>query len=200
MPYTYKKHGEKVTVYKKGTGKVVGHTTTGKLKKYLAALHIHAKHENVNEDTAQVKASRIKAAQAKVDSLKLQLKDATADLNKIKATPVGAVTEDFSLSSYVKSLFEADDTETADADETDTTDTEDTADADTKEPAGNDDTEKQAASNQTLTVKFNMAKVKKYNNFPVIDNTGIVTGVSKDGLVVQVGDNVVLVNFEDLLS
>lgn len=46
MPYGYRKSGDKITVFKKDTGKVVGHTTPGKLKDYLAALHIHA-NENV---------------------------------------------------------------------------------------------------------------------------------------------------------
>lgn len=41
MPYTYKKTGDKYTVYKKSTGKKVGSTkgTKKALNKYLAALH-----------------------------------------------------------------------------------------------------------------------------------------------------------------
>ena len=43
MPYTHKKTGKnEVTVYKKDSGEVVGHTTPGKLNDYLAALHMHA--------------------------------------------------------------------------------------------------------------------------------------------------------------
>jgi hypothetical protein len=49
MPYTSTTKGNIVTVYKKnpdGTrGKVVGHTTKGKKKAYLAALHINSKGE-----------------------------------------------------------------------------------------------------------------------------------------------------------
>lgn len=44
MPYTYKKEGDKYVVYKKDGGKRVGATAGNKtaLKKYLAALHMHA--------------------------------------------------------------------------------------------------------------------------------------------------------------
>jgi hypothetical protein len=43
MPYEHKKVGKNdVVVEKADSGKVVGHTTPGKLNKYLAALHIHA--------------------------------------------------------------------------------------------------------------------------------------------------------------
>lgn len=204
MPYTVKSSGDKIKVYKKGTNQLVGTTTKDKIKAYLGALYSNVKHESVNEDSQQLKTSKIKAAQAKVDSLKLQLRDAMNALNKIKATPVGAdgISEAFTFSTFAKSILEADATDIPDpeADGTDTADTKDTTTADTEKSAGNVDSEKEASSNQSLTVKFNMAKVKKYNNFPVIDNTGTVTGVSKDGLVVQVGDNVVVVNFDDLLN
>ena len=45
MPYKVKKQGDKYAVYKKDTGKLVGHTAGNKeaLRKYLAALHINAK-------------------------------------------------------------------------------------------------------------------------------------------------------------
>lgn len=43
MPYEHKKVGKNdVVVQKADSGKVVGHTTPGKLNKYLAALHIHS--------------------------------------------------------------------------------------------------------------------------------------------------------------
>lgn len=43
MPYEHKKTGKnEVTVSKKDSGKVVGHTSPGKLNDYLAALHIHS--------------------------------------------------------------------------------------------------------------------------------------------------------------
>ena len=44
MPYTFKKEGNQFAVYKKDTGKLVGKTkgTKEALKRYLAALHIHA--------------------------------------------------------------------------------------------------------------------------------------------------------------
>jgi hypothetical protein len=44
MPYTARKQGDKYAVYKKDTGKLVGHTAGTKeaLRKYLAALHIHS--------------------------------------------------------------------------------------------------------------------------------------------------------------
>lgn len=51
MPYTVKKQGDKYVVYKKDTGKRVGATAGNKeaLRKYLAALHIHA-NESTNQD------------------------------------------------------------------------------------------------------------------------------------------------------
>jgi hypothetical protein len=43
MPYDYEKTGDgKYRVFKKDTGKTVGHTTKAKIKKYLAALHANA--------------------------------------------------------------------------------------------------------------------------------------------------------------
>lgn len=43
MPYSSKKTGKnEVTVYKKDSGKVVGHTTPDKYNAYMAALHIHS--------------------------------------------------------------------------------------------------------------------------------------------------------------
>ena len=49
MPYIARKQGDKYAVYKKDTGKLVGHTAGNKeaLRKYLAALHIHA-NESIN--------------------------------------------------------------------------------------------------------------------------------------------------------
>lgn len=43
MPYSSKKTGKnQVTVYKKDSGEVVGHTTPDKYNAYMAALHIHS--------------------------------------------------------------------------------------------------------------------------------------------------------------
>jgi hypothetical protein len=49
MPYIARKQGDKYAVYKKDTGKLVGHTAGNKeaLRKYLAALHIHT-NESIN--------------------------------------------------------------------------------------------------------------------------------------------------------
>lgn len=153
MPYGYRKSGDKITVFKKDTGKVVGHTTPGKLKAYLAALHIHSK--DTNESMI---------------------------LNKFK------------LAEFVKTLLEADEEPVADPEA-------DAPAGDTPEEGGEEKTDtKKGGGTDALTVKFNMAKVRKYNNYPVIDNTGTVTGVSKNGLMVKVGDNTILVNFEDLLD
>lgn len=42
MPYSYKKISPtEITIYKKDTGKVVGHTTPAKKDAYMAALHMH---------------------------------------------------------------------------------------------------------------------------------------------------------------
>lgn len=41
MPYSSKKTGNKITVTKKDTGEVVGHTTPENYKGYMAALHMH---------------------------------------------------------------------------------------------------------------------------------------------------------------
>lgn len=47
MPYSYEKMSDgKYVVKNKETGKVRGHTTKEKLKKYLAALYVH---EGINK-------------------------------------------------------------------------------------------------------------------------------------------------------
>jgi len=56
MPYTYKKQGGKYVVYKKENGEKVGSTngTEVALKKYLAALHMHAD-ENIKTKMKNIK-------------------------------------------------------------------------------------------------------------------------------------------------
>jgi hypothetical protein len=191
MPYSYKKVGDKYCVYKKDSGAKVGCTSGNKeaLKKYLAALHIHG--ESISEadimDPKEKEATK-SAIQKDIEAKKLALKNAEDKLKNLK---------EFSLANYVKSILEADDeaaTTGEDPEEApDTPAAEDDAQSDK-------DTEKKSSKQDSLDVKFNMAKVKKYNNYPVIDNTGTVTGVSKNGLMVKVGDNIILVNFEDLLD
>jgi hypothetical protein len=68
MPYKVKKQGDKYAVYKKDTGKLVGHTAGNKeaLRKYLAALHINAKEgiEPIDEESKGLWAN-IRAKQAR---------------------------------------------------------------------------------------------------------------------------------------
>lgn len=188
MPYGYRKSGDKITVFKKDTGKVVGHTTPAKLKGYLAALHIHSKDMNeADVMDPKEKAATLAAIQKDIEAKKLALKNAEAKLKNLK---------EFKLAAFVKSLLEAED------DEPVTTTGEDpeadTGGADAPEEGGDEKDTKSKASD-SLTVKFNMANVKKYNNYPVVDNTGTVTGVSKEGVTVLVGDSSIFVNFEDIL-
>lgn len=187
MPYGYRKSGDKITVFKKDTGKVVGHTTPAKLKGYLAALHMHSK--DMNEISKEAKAAKIKAAQEKLKSMKLQVVDAQKELEDATKEPA-TMGESFSLSSYIKSILEAEGDEEAPAEEP-------AADA----GGGEEDSKetKPAPKQDSLQIQFNMANVKKYNNYPVIDNTGTVTGVSKEGVTVLVGDSTIFVNFEDIL-
>lgn len=42
MPYSSHKNGNKITVTKKTTGEVVGHTTPENYAGYMAALHMHS--------------------------------------------------------------------------------------------------------------------------------------------------------------
>ena len=51
MPYSVKKQGDQYAVYKKDTGKLVGKTkgTKEALRKYLAALHMHAESLNLED-------------------------------------------------------------------------------------------------------------------------------------------------------
>jgi hypothetical protein len=193
MPYSYKKIGDKYCVYKEGGAKV-GCTAGNKesLKKYLAALHIHG--ENISEadvmDPKEKEATKA-AIQKDIEAKKLALKNAEEKLKNLK---------EFSLAKYVKSILEAEgDNPFAGGDETEK-DTEADAPADSGDAESEKDTEKKSSKQDDLDVSFNMAKVKKYNSYPVIDNTGTVVGVSKNGLAVKVGDNVILVNFEDLLD
>jgi hypothetical protein len=191
MPYSYKKVGDKYCVYKKDSGAKVGCTSGNKeaLKKYLAALHIHG--ESISEtdimDPKEKEATK-SAIQKDIEAKKLALKNAEDKLKNLK---------EFSLANYVKSILEADEeAATTGEDPEEAPDTPAAAD----DAQSDKDTEKKSSKQDSLDVKFNMAKVKKYNNYPVVDNTGTVTGVSKNGLMVKVGDNVILVNFEDLLD
>jgi len=190
MPYGYRKSGDNITVFKKkpdGSTEVVGHTTASKLKGYLAALHIHSK--DMNELSQAAKAAKIKAAQEKLKSLKLQVTDAQKELDNVNKEPVTA--ESFSLSNYIKTILEA---------EGDTPEDIPAEEAPEDAPADDEKDNTKASKSDSMEVKFNMAKVMKYNQYPVTDNVGTVTGVTKQGLSVQVGDNIIFVDFEDLLD
>ena len=54
MPYTHKKVGNKTCVYKKSTGKRVG-CTSGPIKKYLAALHMHDRKTTIRDASMNCK-------------------------------------------------------------------------------------------------------------------------------------------------
>lgn len=62
------------------------------------------------------------------------------------------------------------------------------------------DTKKQTAPTQ-FPIKFNLSRVKKYNNANFISNQGELKSIDKKGLVVTVQpDNVdIFVNFSDIL-
>jgi hypothetical protein len=182
MPYGYRKSGDKITVFKKDTGKVVGHTTPAKLKGYLAALHMHSKDMNeADVMDPKEKAATLAAIQKDIEAKKLALKNAEDKLKNLK---------EFKLASYIKSILEAEGDEEAPAEEP-------AADAEGGE--GDSKETKPAPKQDSLQIQFNMANVKKYNNYPVIDNTGTVTGVSKEGVTVLVGDSSIFVNFQDIL-
>lgn len=183
MPYGYRKSGDKITVFKKDTGKVVGHTTPAKLKGYLAALHMHSKDMNeADVMDPKEKAATLAAIQKDIEAKKLALKNAEDKLKNLK---------EFKLANFVKSLLEA---------EEDAKDPEAIPDAPADDAgAEEEDSKNKPKASDSLTVKFNMANVKKYNNYPVIDNTGTVTGVSKEGVTVLVGDSSIFVNFQDIL-
>lgn len=196
MPYGYRKEGDKITVFKKkpdGSTEVVGHTTASKLKGYLAALHMHSK--DMNEISKAAKSAKIKAAQEKLKAVKLQVIDAQKELDNANKEPI--TMESFSLSNYIKSIREAEgDAPVEDAPEDAPADTGGDAAPEDKK----DDKEAKAAKPDNLEVKFNMAAVMKYNQYPVTDNVGTVTGVTKNGMSVQVGDNIIFVDFKDLLD
>lgn len=180
MPYGYRKSGDKITVFKKDTGKVVGHTTPAKLKGYLAALHMHSKDMREAEVMdPKEKAATLAAVQKDIEAKKLALKNAEAKLKNLK---------EFRLAAFVKSLLEAEGDIEAPAEEP----------AADEAPAEEPET-KPKSKDDSLQIQFNMANVKKYNSYPVIDNTGTVTGVSKEGVTVLVGDSSIFVNFEDIL-
>lgn len=201
MPYGYRKSGDKITVFKKkpdGSTEVVGHTTASKLKGYLAALHMHSK--DMKEATKTTKAANIKAAEAEVEAAKERLKDAQLKLQNAQREPV-TMGESFKLSNYIRTMLEAE----GDVTSTDKDPEATPEDAPSPEPSGDEasaesDKETKAAEPDNLTVKFNMARVMRYNQYPVTDNVGTVTGVTKNGMSVQVGDNIIFVDFKDLLD
>ena len=61
MPYTYKKIGDKYTVYKKETGEKVGSTegTKEALEKYLGALHANTNENNLNLESLRDKVNKL---------------------------------------------------------------------------------------------------------------------------------------------
>lgn len=197
MPYGYRKEGDKITVFKKkpdGSTEVVGHTTASKLKGYLAALHIHSKDMNEADIMdPKEKALTKSALQKDIEAKKLALKNAEDKLKNLK---------EFSLSNYVKTILEAESDEPKEdaPEDAATMSAPDDKGAGSEDAPAEDEKETKAAKPDNLTVKFNMAKVMKYNQYPVTDNVGTVTGVTKQGLSVQVGDNVIFVDFEDLLD
>ena len=195
MPYGYRKEGDKITVFKKkpdGSTEVVGHTTKSNLKGYLAALHMHSKDMNEADvmDPKEKELTRA-AVQKDIEAKKLALKNAEDKLKNLK---------EFSLSKYIKGILEAE----GDEDPAATTE-KDPEDISADTPAGGDapaedEKDSKPSKGDNLEVRFNMARVMKYNQYPVIDNTGTVTGVTKNGLSVQVGDNIIFVDFKDLLD
>jgi len=199
MPYGYRKEGDKITVFKKkpdGSTEVVGHTTKSNLKGYLAALHMHSKDMNEADvmDPKEKELTRA-AVQKDIEAKKLALKNAEDKLKNLK---------EFSLSKYIKGILEAEgDNPFAGGDETEK-DAEADAPADAPADSGDapaeDEKDSKPSKGDNLEVRFNMARVMKYNQYPVIDNTGTVTGVTKNGLSVQVGDNIIFVDFKDLLD
>jgi hypothetical protein len=58
MPYSHRKKGNKVEVFKTSTGEHVGNTTPKKLNKYLAALHIHSKEKDTGVESEIKKARK----------------------------------------------------------------------------------------------------------------------------------------------
>lgn len=196
MPYGYRKSGDKITVFKKkpdGSTEVVGHTTASKLKGYLAALHMHSKDMNEADIMDPKEKEATKAAiQKDIEAKKLALKNAEDKLKNLK---------EFSLSKYIKTVLEAEgDVASTDKDPEATPEDAPSPETSGDEASAEPDKETKAAESDNLTVKFNMAKVMKYNQYPVTDNVGTVTGVTKQGLSVQVGDNIIFVDFEDLLD
>jgi len=199
MPYTYKKVGDKYCVYKKEGGAKVGCTAgnANALKKYLAALHIHG--ENIKENSQEEKNAAINAAKSEIELLQVRINAATDELQKAREELKNATAmkiREFSLAKYVKGILEAEGDEDPAAG-ADTAPGEAPEEAPAEKPK---EAPAKAARQDTLDVFFNMANVKKYNSYPVIDNTGTVVGVSKNGLAVKVGDNVIFVDFEDLLD
>lgn len=197
MPYGYSKSGDKITVFKKkpdGSTEVVGHTTPAKLKGYLAALHIHSKDMNEADimDPKEQALTR-SALQKDIEAKKLALKNAENKLKNLK---------EFSLSNYVKTILEAEGDEPKEdaPEDAATMSAPDDKGAGSEDAPAEDEKDTKTSKSDSLEVKFNMAKVMKYNQYPVTDNVGTVTGVTKNGLSVQVGDNVIFVDFEDLLD
>lgn len=176
-------------------------TSKGAIRRYIR-IEIQKAIQEATDP--KVKSAKIKAAQAKLDSLK-------ADTEATKKELVAAQ----AMEGFIKlsGLLEADEekseeeggeeenpfaaSEDGDAKEGDAE--EDGGDE--KEDGGDEKAaEKQPAQPAGIPVKFNTSQVKKYNQAQFTTDTGVVKSVSKDGLVVTTQpDGVdVLVNFNDI--
>jgi hypothetical protein len=137
--------------------------------------------EDLNEDDKQVRDAEIKSSQEDIKAKEVALKNAKEKLAKLKASSIA----EFSLAKHYSSLLEA---------------AEDKPEDKPEDAPADDAPEDAPAQSEEPNVKFNMAKVKKYNQYPVIDNTGILMGATKTGVSVKVGDNIIVVNYEDILD
>lgn len=144
----------------------------------------------VTELTQSDKTSQSVAIDTQIAKLQTQI--AALQKKKEQLSKQSTTDEGISLSKLVKKIKEAD---TEDAPEKDAPEKEAPDTGNDAQDSANDDSQPKG-----LSIKFNMANVKKYNNYPVVDNTGTVTGVSKEGIAVLCGDNTVFVNFEDILN
>lgn len=141
--------------------------------------------------TQSEKSTKVAMLDQQINKLELQI----AKLQKQKELINKQTTvQEFKLSAFIKSLLEAPDPE-------DAPNTGDENPEDTEDTGADDSTEKKdAPAKSNLQVKFNMSNAKKYNKYPVVDNTGTVTGVSKEGITVLVGDSTIFVSYKDILT
>lgn len=57
-----------------------------------------------------------------------------------------------------------------------------------------------ATQSKPIEVEFDAVKARKYNNVKVSDGKGVVTGITKYGVVVQLANqSTILVNFDDIM-